>query len=183
MLASPREILDFWLRDTPPECWFSSDPAFDGVVRRRYEQSWREARDGAASSWGDSMEGALALILLFDQFPRNMFRGTAEAFATDGQAREAARAALRRGFDLETPTGIRNFFYLPFMHSEDLADQELCLRLTRERISERDQSYAYALRHRDVIARFGRFPARNQALGRASTQQERDFLALNPAGF
>src|SRR5690348_8350573 len=126
MLSEPGEILDFWLRDTPPERWFSSDPAFDAVVRSRFEQSWREAREGAAARWGDDREGALALILLFDQFPRNMFRGTAEAFATDALARDAARDALRRGFDLESPVGIRNFFYLPFTHSEDLEDQELC---------------------------------------------------------
>src|SRR5690242_7077737 len=107
MLAKPREILDFWFRNTPPERWFSSDPAFDSMVRSRFEQSWREARAGAAADWRHDTEGALALILLFDQFPRNMFRGTAEAFATDALARDAARDALRRGFDLEAPLGIR----------------------------------------------------------------------------
>ena len=182
-LATPREILDFWFKDTPPERRFAVDTALDAAVRARFEETWRAARAGACESWASSMEGALALIVLLDQFPRNMFRGGAEAFATDALARAAAREALARGFDLEAPVGVRSFFYLPFMHSEDLADQETCLRLTRERLGEQHFSYAYAVRHRDAIARFGRFPARNAMLGRPSSPEETGFLEKNPIGF
>jgi len=181
-VLKPREILDFWFRETPPERWFSSDPEFDALVRGKFENEWRQARDTGMSQ-GVSMEQSLALILLFDQFPRNMFRGSAKAYSTDELARKVARAALDRGFDLEAPVPVRQFFYLPFMHSESVADQELCLKLTRERLGESDSSYGYAVRHHDVIARFGRFPARNAALGRANTTDEAEFLRRNPSGF
>lgn len=181
-MVSPREILDFWFRETPPERWFSSDPEFDALIREKFEETWRQARESGLSQ-GQSMEKALAEILLFDQFPRNMFRGTAQAHATDGLARNAARMAVERDFDLEVPVGIRQFFYLPFMHSEDLADQDLCLRLIRERLGESHSSYGYAVRHRHVIARFGRFPARNGPLGRTSTPEEAEYLRSNPSGF
>lgn len=183
MPVSPREILDFWFKETPPERRFIADPAFDALIRERFEETWRSACAGGMQFWGETMDGALALILLFDQFPRNMFRGAAEAFASDRFASEVARTALKRGFDLEAPAGERNFFYLPLMHSEDPADQELCLRLTRERLGEAHFSYPYAIRHLDTIRRFGRFPARNAALGRPSTAEETLFLRDNPAGF
>lgn len=181
-MLNAHEILDFWFKETPPERWFSSDPEFDAVIRKKFEESWRRAAEGGVSQ-GQSMEEALALIILFDQFPRNMFRGTAQAYGTDREAYDVARAALERRLDLEAPTGIRQFFYLPLMHSESLADQELCLRLTRERLGDSHSSCEYALRHRDVIARFGRFPARNAALGRATTPEEEDYLRRNPSGF
>jgi uncharacterized protein (DUF924 family) len=181
-LASPREILDFWFKETQAERWFVADPDFDAVIRARFEESWRAGREGAFQSWTNSKDGALALVILFDQFPRNMFRGRAEAFATDGMARAVSREAVARGFDLELPPDMRSFFYLPFMHSEDIADQEHCIALTRERLGETHFSYPYALRHRDAIARFGRFPARNSVLQRASTPEERMFLQANPIG-
>jgi uncharacterized protein (DUF924 family) len=182
-LATPREILDFWFNETPPERRFASDPAFDTTVRQRFEETWRAARSGSFASWTDSMEGALALILLLDQFPRNMFRGLPEAFATDAMAQEAARGAIIRGFDVEAPLTIRSFFYLPLMHAEDLREQEECVRLTRARLGEDHFSYPYALRHRTTIARFGRFPARNATLGRPDTAEEIEFLTANPNGF
>jgi uncharacterized protein (DUF924 family) len=181
-LASPLEILDFWFRETPPEHWFVADPGFDAVIRARFEESWREGREGAFQTWSGSRDGALALIILFDQFPRNMFRAQAEAFASDAMARIVAREAVERGFDLEVPDSARSFFYLPFMHSEDMDDQESCIRLTREGLGQTHFSYPYALKHRDVIARFGRFPARNAALQRASTPEETAFLRANPIG-
>jgi uncharacterized protein (DUF924 family) len=181
-LVNAREILDFWFNQTAPERWFSSDPEFDALIREKFEATWRSAREAGAPQ-GSSMDESLAVILLFDQFPRNMFRGMARAFATDGLAREVARGAVERGFDLEAPVAIRQFFYLPFVHSESIADQELCLKLTRERLGESHSSHAYAVRHRDVIARFGRFPARNAALGRVSTPEEAEFLRKNPSGF
>jgi uncharacterized protein (DUF924 family) len=182
-LASPREILDFWFKETPPERHFAADPAFDAMVRQRFEETWRAARSGTFASWTGTMEGALALILLLDQFPRNMFRGTDEAFATDAMAQEAAREAIARGFDVEAPLGIRSFFYLPLMHAEDLRHQEECVRLTRARLGEDHFSYPYALRHRDTVARFRRFPARNATLGRSGTAEEIEFLKANPNGF
>ncbi len=129
------------------------------------------------------MRGALALIVLLDQFPRNMFRGSAEAFATDELAQVAARASIAHGFDVEAPAHVRSFFYLPLMHSEDVLDQHECVRLTRARLGEKHFSYPFARRHCEAIARFGRFPARNAALGRTSTAEEIEFLQANPNGF
>jgi uncharacterized protein (DUF924 family) len=182
-LATAGEILDFWFKETAPKRWFVADPDFDAAIRARFEESWRAGREGAFQSWRESKDGSLALVILFDQFPRNMFRGRAEAFATDAMARAVAREAVARGFDLEVPEGVRSFFYLPFAHSEDIADQEHCVRLTRERLGETHFSYPYALKHRDAISRFGRFPARNAALQRPNTPEEEMFLQANPIGF
>jgi uncharacterized protein (DUF924 family) len=123
------------------------------------------------------------LIVLLDQFPRNMFRGSAAAFSTDGLAQIAAREAIARGFDVEAPVSVRSFFYLPLMHSEDLLDQQESVRLTRARLGEKHYSFPFALRHCEAITRFGRFPARNTALGRESTPEEIEFLKANPNGF
>ena len=182
-LASPRDILDFWFKEISAERWFKTDPAVDSVIRGHFETTWRAARAGGLRDWLESKEGTLAYIVLLDQFPRNMFRGSAEAYATDDLARDAARHATARGFDLELPAAARTFIYLPLMHSEDLADQDICVGLTRERLGEADSSYPFAVRHRDAIARFGRFPARNIALGRQSTPEEIEFLGKNPNGF
>src|SRR5262249_18532373 len=127
--------------------------------------------------WEDSKEGAFALVIVLDQFPRNMFRDRAEAFSTDAMARAATQRAMTKGFDVEFPTGIRHFFYLPLMHSENLADQDACVALVKSRCGEGHYSYAFALEHRDTILRFGRFPARNAALKRSSTPEELAFLA------
>ncbi len=136
------------------------------------------AAAGRCADWALEAEPCLALILLLDQLPRNLFRGSAKAFATDAQAREAARAALARGFDRSLPASWRQFIYLPFEHSEDLADQDLSVKLATA--LARDPAFAraldYAERHRAIIARFGRFPHRNAALGRVSTAEEEAFL-------
>ena len=182
-LASQSEILDFWFKETPSERWFASDAAFDETMRARFEETWRSAAAGAFASWADTMRGALALIVLLDQFPRNMFRGSAAAFSTDEMAQVAARAAIARGFDVEAPVSVRSFFYLPLTHSEDALDQQESVRLTRARLGEKHSSYPYAVRHCEAIARFGRFPARNAALGRESTAEEIEFLKTNPIGF
>jgi uncharacterized protein (DUF924 family) len=182
-LASQGEILNFWFKETPPERWFAADAAFDATVRARFEETWRVGAEGAFSSWADTMRGALALIVLLDQFPRNMFRGSAAAFSTDGLAQMAARHAIASGFDVEAPVCVRSFFYLPLMHSEDVLDQQECVRLTRARLGEKHFSYPYALRHCEAIARFGRFPARNAVLERTPTAEEIEFLKANPNGF
>ena len=176
-------MLDFWLKDTPSEKWFGSDPALDAEIRSRFETLWRVGCAGELDDWESEPNGALALIILFDQFPRNMFRGNGESFASDARARDIAKRAIAQKRDLEVPETFRSFFYLPFSHSENLSDQEDCVRLTKERLGEQHYSYPYALRHRDAIERFGRFPARNAALGRPSTEQEQDFLNQNPRGF
>jgi uncharacterized protein (DUF924 family) len=176
------EVLDFWFDETPRESWFKLDPAFDALVRSRFESLWRAAAAGSLESWENDASGSLALVIVLDQFPRNMFRGRAEAYATDALACAVAKRAIERGYDLKTPAGQRSFFYLPFMHSEDIADQETCVRVTRERLGETHYSYPFAVKHRDVIERFGRFPARNRALARSNTPEESHFLALNPSG-
>jgi len=180
---APRQILEFWFKETPQSRWFIADPALNAAARSRFEDVWREGRAGGLTDWENDKQGTLALIVLFDQFPRNMFRGTAEAFSTDALARSAAKRAIARGDDLEAPASVRNFYYLPLTHSEDPADQESCVRFTRERLGEQHYSYPYALSHQAVIERFGRFPARNQALGRSTTPEEAEFLKANPAGF
>ena len=178
-------LIDFWFG--PPgsptrfgqrEIWFKVDPAFDAECRTRFGRLRERAAAGACADWALEAEPCLALILLLDQFPRNLFRGGPKAFATDAQAREAAHAALGRGFDRSLPASWRQFVYLPFEHSEDLADQELSVRLAAA--LARDPAFArtldYARRHRTIIARFGRFPHRNAALGRVSTAEEEGFL-------
>ncbi len=179
----PRVVLDFWLKDTPSDKWFGSDPVLDAAIRSRFETLWRAGCTGDLDDWENEPNGALALIILFDQFPRNMFRGNAEAFASDARARETAKRAIAQKRDLEVPASIRFFFYIPLEHSEHLPDQETCVQLVKERMGEDHFAYRYALMHKEAIERFGRFPARNAALGRPSTEQEQEFLNQNPRGF
>ena len=171
--TTPAEIVTFW-REAGSDKWFADDHAFDLAVRSRFFAAYKAAARGGLAAWEESAEGALALVLLFDQFPRNMFRGEARAFATDAMARAVADRALARGFDQATDSMMRPFFYLPFMHSEALADQDRCVGLY-EALGDAEQ-LRYAREHRDVIKTFGRFPHRNRALGRSTTQPEREFL-------
>jgi len=171
--VTPADILTFW-REAGPDQWFADDPAFDLAVRSRFFATHGAAARGGLIDWEHSAAGALALVLLFDQFPRNMFRGDARAFATDAMARAVAERALARGYDQATDSTMRPFFYLPFMHSEALVDQDRCLRLF-EALGDADQ-LRYAREHREVIEKFGRFPRRNRALGRETTRVERAFL-------
>jgi uncharacterized protein (DUF924 family) len=175
----PAEIVSFW-RDAGADKWFEQDENFDATIRSRFLSTYEAAANGALSVWGDSAEGALALVLLFDQFPRNMFRGSARAFATDALARAVADRALARRFDQATDLALRPFFYLPFMHSETPADQDRCMRLY-EALGDAEQ-LRYASEHRDVIQRFGRFPGRNRALGRETTPAEQAFLDADRPG-
>lgn len=171
-------VLDFWLRDVGPTRWYRPDPALDREIRRRFAALWRRAARGALGGWLSNPRGALALLILLDQFPRNMFRGTPDAFRTDRRALAAAKVALGRGFDRMVPEPERQFFYLPLMHSEDLADQERCVRLIMLRMPRTGaENLRHAIAHRDVIRRFGRFPSRNAILGRADTDAERRYRA------
>jgi uncharacterized protein (DUF924 family) len=161
-MIAPGEILSFW-RDAGPDKWYAVDPVLDAEIRARFESAWQAARTGSCADWEATAESTLALLILFDQFPRNMFRGHADSFATDPPAREVARRAVARNFDLQPGEEMREFFYTPIMHSEDAADQEWSVALFGERLGKDGKNYPYALIHRDIIRRFGRFPAQRSA--------------------
>ena len=171
--TTPAEIVSFW-REAGPDKWWDKDDVFDRTIRTKFLAVHETAVRGELAAWEDSAEGSLALVILLDQFPRNMFRDSARAFATDPQACALARRAIARGFDQAIDETLRLFFYLPFMHSEALADQDRCIALFTA-LGDAEQSN-YAVIHRDVIAKFGRFPHRNRVLGRDTTSAERDFL-------
>ena len=166
-------VIAFW-KEAGPALWFAKDAAFDEKFRKRFLLDHEAAARGEYSSWHSTPDGALALIILLDQFPRNAFRGTARMYATDASARRAASLALAAGYDRYFPIELRKFFVLPFAHSEDLADQERSVALAR-RLGADD--LAHAEHHRDIVRRFGRFPHRNQILGRQSTREETEYLA------
>jgi uncharacterized protein (DUF924 family) len=172
-IASSQAVLAFW-RDAGYDKWFTRNDDFDREIRERFLATHEAAALGRLADWEASAEGALALMILLDQFPRNMFRGTARAFATDKLAREIATRALDKGFDRDTTATLRSFFYLPFEHSEDLADQERSLALYRALGDENNMKYADI--HADIIRKFGRFPHRNEILGRQTTAEEQAFL-------
>lgn len=171
-LSAARDVVRFW-RDAGPEKWFAKSSAFDADFKSRFEALHHAAAARALDGWAADAEGALALLVLLDQFPRNAYRGTAHMFATDGLARAMARAAIASGLDRQADAGLRCFFYLPFMHSEDLTDQERSVQLNAA-LDANTQRFAQM--HRNLIARFGRFPHRNAALGRETTAEEQRFL-------
>jgi uncharacterized protein (DUF924 family) len=165
-------IVAFW-REMGPDRWFNKDAALDDEIKRRFLPTYEAAAAGKITDWEQSAEGALALLILLDQFPRNMFRGEARAFATDPLARAIASRAILNGFDGAYPD-LRTFFYLPFEHSENLADQERCIALNKA-AGDAD-GLKWAELHADIIRRFGRFPHRNAVLGRVTTPEEQAFL-------
>ncbi|MHC4040134.1 DUF924 family protein [Bradyrhizobium sp. 23AC] len=170
---APSGILAFW-REAGRERWYKRDDAFDAEVRRRFLALWQKAVAGELASWEASDDGALALVIVLDQFPRNMFRGTPQAFASDAQARDVARRAIDRGVDARVDPVLLEFLYLPLMHSEHLPDQLHCVALFQN--TENAENLKYAREHADIIQRFGRFPHRNRLLGRDSTEEEQAFL-------
>jgi uncharacterized protein (DUF924 family) len=177
MPATIEDITRFW-REAGPKQWFAKSEAFDDAIRRTYEPAHHAAARGEYDAWIETPEGALALMLLLDQFPRNLYRGSAHAFATDPKARSLAREAVARGHDLALEPQLSPFLYLPFEHSEDLTDQDESIRLTtrlRDDAGDED-TLKWAVIHRDIIVRFGRFPHRNAAFGRATTPEEQAFL-------
>jgi uncharacterized protein (DUF924 family) len=171
--SAPADIVSFW-RGAGPERWYEKDAAFDQEIRDRFLATHDAAAAGKMADWEASAEGALALLILLDQFPRNMFRGEARAFASDPLARAIAAGALVRGFDAQVASTMRGFFYLPFEHSENLADQQRAVAFYKT-IGDAD-GLKWAELHADIIRRFGRFPHRNPVLGRVTTPEEQAFL-------
>jgi uncharacterized protein (DUF924 family) len=171
--AVPNDILGFW-RSAGPKKWFTKNAAFDSAIRLKFEPVHHAAARGEYDAWAATAEGALALLILLDQFPRNLYRDSGHAFATDGKARAVARAAAEAGFHHEVQPELGQFFVLPFTHSEDLADQDMAIAIAAE--LEDADCLKWARIHRDVIARFGRFPHRNGSLGRETTAPEQAFL-------
>ena len=176
-MNGPDEILDYWLDDVGPQGWFDADEAMDAAIRDRFEETWVGAMDGRFSLWLTYPSGTLAYVILTDQLSRNMFRGTEKAFASDRLALAAAKQAIHKGWDLKIDEPGRWCFYLPMMHSENLCDQERCVRLIHERMPENGPvALPHAKAHREVIRQFGRFPYRNAALGRESNSAEKAYL-------
>ena len=183
MKDSRTEILDFWFVETSPVQWFQKSDVFDDMVRERFLPLYNMAKDGLCDSWMTDADGHLALIILLDQFPRNMFRGMPQAFETDARALEVARKAISLGLDQVLTQIKRRFIYLPFEHSENMEDQEKSVELFETMKEEDPLGYEYAIRHLRIIEQFGRFPHRNEILGRKSTDAEIEYLSQPGAGF
>lgn len=176
-MVGPEEILNFWLDEAGPDKWYAQEDALDAEIRARFQSTWEGVQDGRFSMWLTYASGALAYIILTDQFPRNMFRGEARAFSSDRIALAAAKSAIDRSWDLKIDEPARQFFYLPLMHSENLCDQERCVRLLCQRMPETGASnLLHARAHREVIRKFGRFPYRNAALSRSTTGPEAAYV-------
>ena len=178
MLPGAKDVLDFWLDEIGEDGWFGGGDELDGKVRDRFLPAWEAAMEGRLGLWLTSPREALAYVILLDQFPRNMFRGDPRSFAADPLARAAAKTAINREWDLKVPERERMFFYMPLEHSENLVDQDRCVRLTKARMPTLGAGYlVHARAHREQIRRFGRFPTRNEILRRPSTPEEAEFLA------
>jgi uncharacterized protein (DUF924 family) len=176
------DILDFWFSESTRLMWFRSTPEFDAMIMHRYESLWMKAAAGEMGHWRPHAKGALALVLVLDQFPLNMYRGLSRGFATEAQAREVSQLAIQQGFDKNLHDSGKVFLYMPFMHSENVEDQALSVQLFEN--AERGDNLRFARHHHDIIQRFGRFPHRNSILGRKSTPAEINYLnskeAFNP---
>lgn len=182
-MVTPEDVLKFWLDDVGPKGWYAADEALDAEIRSRFEPAWQAAREGTFGLWLTYPGGALAYIILMDQFPRNMYRGSGGSFETDAQALAAAKAAIGRKWDMRIDEPARQFFYLPLMHSENLCDQERCVRLLLERMPQSGaDNLLHARAHRDVIRQFGRFPHRNSAVGRVSSPPELAYIKAGGYG-
>ncbi|MDJ0860303.1 MAG: DUF924 family protein [Dinoroseobacter sp.] len=182
-MAQFQDVLDFWLSEIDQSNWYVQDDAVDEAIRTRFGSLWEIAASGRLRSWCWCPDGTLAYLILTDQFPRNMFRGSPKAFATDVLALEAAKTGIGRGFDLRIPEPQRQFYYLPLEHSEIPTNQNRCVRLILERMPESDgTTLLHARVHREIIRRFGRFPFRNEVLGRQTTPDEEQFLAQGGYG-
>lgn len=176
MSESAQSILDFWLVTVGPKGWYMPPKGLDDTIRHRFEPLWRDAVEGGLREWCANAQGALAYLILTDQFPRNMFRDQAGAFATDALALDAAGRAITADLDLQIAPPQQQFFYMPFMHSENLSDQDRGVFLFETRMRDDAGNALHAQAHREIIRRFGRFPYRNAALGRKMTTAEQQFI-------
>ena len=189
--VTPASILDFWFDRAagrglhPRKAWWEKNPTFDEEIRQRFGAAVEEALAGGFEDWTGDAEGTLALVILLDQFPRNLFRGQPRAFAGDARARTIVHAAIGRGFDIAVPPVMRQFFYMPLQHSEAIEEQDLSVLLftALEKELPGNDLLDYAERHRAIITRFDRFPHRNAALGRDSTPAEIEFLKQPGSSF
>ncbi len=176
---SPDDVLGFWFDAAHERLWFRSAPEFDELIRQRFEPCWQDAAGGRLDRWAGNAAGALALVIVLDQFPLNMFRNQPKSFASEAKAIEVSRDAVGRGFDEGLHGPRKAFLYMPLMHSESLDDQELSVALFKA--AGLDDNLRFARHHRDLIARFGRFPHRNRILGRTSSDEELAYLASKEA--
>ncbi|HEV2094071.1 MAG TPA: DUF924 family protein [Rubrobacter sp.] len=192
MPSSPADVLAFWFgREGEPGYgefrseWFQKDEAFDREVTNRFGDLYEQAAAGRLDGWREEAESCLAFVILLDQFPRNMFRGDARTHATDGEALDAAKYATERGLDRELPTFQRMFLYMPFMHAENVEDQRRSVELFEGLAAEPGgpDVVEYAVGHREIVERFGRFPHRNAILGRETTPEEAEFLTQPGSSF
>lgn len=181
-MADPVEVLDFWLGEVGEHGWYAGGEEIDALCRDRFAEAVTAAHEGGLDHWVDGTVGTLAFLILTDHLPRNIYRGTALAFGSDPAARAAARRAVEAGWDMGAPEPERQFFYLPFEHSEDITDQDLSVALMEERLPDSPETLLHACAHREVIRRFGRFPTRNAALGRENTPEEAEYLASGGYG-
>jgi len=179
-MVTPEDVLAFWIDEVGPEGWYTGGDALDAQCRDRFEGAWNAAMEGSYALWLTYPSGTLAYLILMDQLPRNMFRGTGQAFASDKYAKAASKMAIDRGWDMKIDEPARQFFYLPLMHSENLCDQERAVRLILTRMPDSGASnLLHAKAHREVIRQFGRFPTRNTALDRRSTEPELTYVNTN----
>jgi len=167
-------LIDFWFSDEVKKYWFKSTKAFDKQLVDSYADTWEQAKKGALDDWQRTAVGSLALVIVLDQFPLNMFRGTTKSFSTEALSRTVARGAIEKDFDKELPTHQKSFMYMPFMHSEDLDDQASGVEYFNQPGLE--DNFRFAKHHFGIIERFGRFPHRNEVLGRKSSEAEIIYL-------
>lgn len=169
-----QEIVDFWFSDEISKLWFRSTPEFDQLLTHRFEETWQQASRGELDHWMDSANGCLALVIVLDQFPLNIYRAGAKSFSTEVKSRAVAAVAIERGFDQVVTATQRSFLYMPYMHSESLADQDLALELFDQPGLEDNLRFCH--HHRAIVEKYGRFPHRNEALGRVSSEAEIEYL-------
>jgi len=178
-MADPAEIIEFWYSEPMSKHWFKSTPEIDDLIRQRYGMLWKKGLAGELGTWENNALGSLALILLFDQFPLNMYRGMPESFSSEERAIELTLQGIEQGYDQQLPQSRLGFFYLPLMHSEKLEHQTLCVAKFEQ--AGLKSNVRFAIHHQNIIEQFGRFPHRNAILGRKSTQQELDYLSSKDA--
>ena len=174
-MSDPVAVLEFWLYEIGPKGWYAGGPEIDSACEA-FADLWQAAHDGGLEHWVDGTVGSMAYLILTDQIPRNIHRNSPLAFATDARALAAARKAVAEGWDMNAPEPERQFFYMPFEHSEDPADQALSVQYLTERLASEPDKALHARAHAEVIRRYGRFPTRNAALGRENTPEEQAYL-------